>query len=473
MSGRDRTLDLARHLCGWSDADLSEADWTQLSRLLFDHAAVALRGAEEAWSQALAEHARPTAGSGAAQVLGTGFACPPALASMANATSAHALELDDTHDVSVSHPGAPVIASALAVASEAASEAETPPTGREIARAIAAGYETTARLGAAVGAGEMLERGFHPTAVFTTFGAAATAALLYRLPPEALAAAWGLALSMTGGSMQFSEDAQAPEVKRLHAGIAAQRGITAADLVRKSLWGPSRAFDGRYGVLALYGSAPDPERLTAGLGAPQAIHDISFKPYPCCRLFHAGLDALATVTDDFTLPLESIASLSFGGPGLVVEQHMQRRPASKMAAQYSLPFTVAAALLDGPESLEGFAVDALVSPARHRLCDLVEARTDESLEAAFPRHFGMSVELDLTNGERREARVLDSLGTPRRQMSRAHFARKFERLNPGVDWLDPEGLEAAVARLWRDGDAAAFVTCLIGPERRAAEKPAA
>ena len=40
--------------------------------------------------------------------------------------------------------------------------------------------------------------------------------------------AFGLALSMAGGSMQFAEDSVATSVKRLHGGYSAQHGVLAA-----------------------------------------------------------------------------------------------------------------------------------------------------------------------------------------------------------------------------------------------------
>ena len=376
--------------------------------------------------------------------------------------SAHGLELDDTHDVSVSHPGAVVIATALAVAADS----DAPVTGQTLCAAIAAGYETMARVGAAVGAGDMIEHGFHPTAVFGSFGATTAAALVAGLDARGVTAAWGLALSMTGGSMQFSEDADAPEVKRLHGGIAAQRGCTAADLSRLGLQGPSRAFDGRYGALRLFGGpGSSADRLTDGLDEPQAIDEISYKPYPCCRLFHAGLDALSEVTDGFSLPRERIEKLVFGGPQLVIEQHMQRRPGSKMAAQYSLPFTVAAALIDGPESVDGFAVEALASSERHALCDIVEAEPDAEFQSAFPAHFGMSVRLHLSDGQTRSARVLDSLGTARRPMDTESLKRKFERLNGGQTSLDADALLAAVRTLLDSGDARGFLQRIVDSRR--------
>ena len=418
----DLTAALAGDVLDLTYDGLSDADLLQLKRLVFDHLAVCRRGAEAAWSRAVQDYARALQTGGGAAVFGAGFTASPVVAALANATAAHGLELDDTHDESITHPGAPVIAASLAVAQTLGLG------GRDVLPAIAAGYEVVGRIGAATGAAEVLERGNHPTALFCGFGVVAAVAKLFGLERDSLIAAWGLQLSAAGGSMQFSIDAAGTAVKRLHGGYAAHGGILAAELARRGLAGPGRAFDGEYGLCRLYGSAPQFDRLTKGGGDALEIHAISFKPYPCCRLFHSTLDALATVTDGFALPADAIRRVAVGGPAVLATQHMLRRPESEMAAQYSLPFTLGAAMVFGPEAIEGFAEPALSDSRVLEFADRVEALPDDDLDAAFPRHFGSWVEIERKDGEKRRADVLDSLGTPSRPMTEAALIGKYTTL---------------------------------------------
>ncbi len=418
----DLTTALARDVLELTYDRLSEADLAQLKRLVFDHLAVCRRGAEAAWTRAVRDYVRTLGTVGAAQVFGAGFTASPAVAALVNATAAHGLELDDTHDESITHPGAPVIAASLAVAQALGLG------GRAVLPAIAAGYEVVGRVGAATGAAHVLERGNHPTALFCGFGVVAAVVKLMAPDRDSLTSAWGLQLSAAGGSMQFSTDAAGTAVKRLHGGYAAHGGVLATELARRGLAGPSQAFDGQYGLCRLYGVAPDLARLSKDGDAALEIHAISFKPYPCCRLFHSTLDALATVTNGFALPPDSIRRAVVGGPAIVATQHMLRRPESEMAAQYSLPFTLGAAMVFGPEAIEGFAEAALSDSRILDFADRVEALPDDDLEAAFPSHFGSWVEIELTNSEKRRADVLDSLGTPARPMTEAALIRKYTRL---------------------------------------------
>ncbi len=418
----DRTLDLARETLAFTHAALSETDRAQLGRLILDHLACVYRGSSLTWSRALADWAAPYDGSGRAAIIGGGRHVAPPIAALVNATAAHGLELDDTHDESVSHPGAVVIGAALAVAQQRGLG------GAALLPAIAAGYEVIGRVGAATGAATIIEDGFHPTALFGSFGAAAATAHLMGLSAETLSRAFGLALSMAGGSMQFAEDALATSVKRLHGGYSAHHGVLAAELASAGLAGPSRAFDGRYGLCQLYGAAPDLDRLVRRSGAPLEIHRISFKPYPCCRLFHSTIDALEQATDGFTLDPARIRRINVGGPSIMATQHMQRRPRSVMAAQYSLPHTLAAALLHGPRAVEGFSESAMADVKLHALADLVEAEADSEMEAAFPAHFGSTLMLEVEGAPIRRVKVLDSLGTPARPMTRDALIAKFDQL---------------------------------------------
>jgi len=405
-----------------------------------DHVGVALRGATLPWGQALQEMAARYAGTGKAAIYGCALKTMPSFAAMTNATAAHGMELDDTHDASVSHPGAPVIATALAVGTESGA------SGAEVLAAICAGYEVMARVGMATGAGGMIERGFHPTALFGGFGAATAAAKLRGLDADTLVRAWGLMLSMAGGSMQFSQDPSGTTVKRLHGGFGAHNGTMAAELAGLGIAGPAQAFDGLYGLCNLFGAPADLSRLVKDADAPLEIHRISLKPYPCCRLFHSTIDALRDATDDFSQADEDIRSIKVGGPAIMVTQHMLRRPTSVMAAQYSLPYTLGAAIAHGPTEYDAFAESRLEDPRILKLGDKVEAVEDAAMEAAFPEHFGSWVEVTSAGGEVRRVDVLDSHGTPAKPMAWSAVREKADGLLAGLDW-DVGAIDAQIGNL--------------------------
>ena len=417
-----RSAELAAEIIAMRTRPLDDRDVTQLRRLLLDHLGCCYRGACVPWGMKMRQWARQQHTAGDAPLFADSITAAPAIAAFVNATAAHGLELDDTHDESITHPGAPVIAAALALA------ATRDCTIEEFLAAIVAGYEVIGRVGAATNAAHVVEHGFHPTSLFAGFGVVAVTAAMLQLDAAQLQRAWGLLLSMAGGSMQFSQETVGTTVKRLHGGLAALHGVMAAELAVLGIDGPEQALDGRYGLLNIFGGNQDAGRLNLRHTDAPEIHRVSFKAYPCCRFFHSTLDALREVTREFTTDASYIAKYRVGGPEVLSTQHVVRRPESEMAAQYSLPFALGAASVYGPRSVDGYAESSLQDEQVLAIADRVDVEIDDSLQQQFPDHFGSWLEIKLKDGTVRRAEVLDSIGTPANPMNTAELVAKFDSL---------------------------------------------
>jgi len=436
----NKTLAFAKQILQIGEGGLTSADREQLRRLILDLLGVSRIGATLPWTQEMIAWAESFRGSGQAPVVGTNLSVAPSIAALVNGTAAHGYELDDTHDASMSHPGAVVIPAALAVAAQRGSSAD------DTLAAIACGYEAMARVGMAADASRVIHDGHHPTALFGPFGAAAATARLMGLDAHDLARAWGHALSLAGGSMQFSDEPEGTTVKRLHAGYGAHNGVIAAEFAARKISAPARALDGKYGFMALYSKSPKMAELAVPSDAPLQIHVISFKPYSCCRLFHSLIDGLREVSDDFKLKPESIKRIAVRGPGVIANQHMMRRPTSVMAAQYSLPFVVGATLVYGPHRYDSYREDKLADADILSLADRVECEADAGIETHYPAQMGTAVELTRTDGTRRSATVMNSRGTAANPLSTEALYAKAEGL---VREIEPRvDLDGARGKLW-------------------------
>jgi len=439
-AAENKTLAFAKQVMQIRPGTLTAADREQLRRLILDLLGVSRIGATLSWTREMIAWAESFRGSGQAPVVGSDLLVAPSIAALVNGTAAHGYELDDTHDASMSHPGAVVIPAALAVAAQRGSSAD------ETFAAIACGYEAMARVGMAADAGRVIHDGHHPTALFGPFGAAAAAAQLMGLDEHGLTRAWGHALSLSGGSMQFSDEPEGTTVKRVHAGYGAHNGVLAAELAARGISAPARALDGKYGFLALYSKSPKMGELAVSRGAPLQIHVVSFKPYSCCRLFHSLIDGLREVSDDFVLKPEQIKRIAVRGPGVIADQHMMRRPTSVMAAQYSLPFVVGATLVYGPHRYDSYREDKLSDAGILSLADLVECTADADIEAHYPAQMGTAVEITRADGTRRSATVMNSRGTAANPLSTDALYAKAEGL---VREIEPRiDLGAARGRVW-------------------------
>lgn len=451
----DLSGEFAARLLDIAPPTLDPSDHAQVARLLYDISACSYAGTRQATVAALVRWARPYAGAGKAGVVASRMRIPAPIAALVNGTAAHSYELDDTHDPSMSHPGSVVFPAALAVA------AERNTTGAELVAAIVAGYEAMTRIGMAANASHVIEFGFHPTALFGGFGAAAAVAKLRGLDSEGLRCAWGHALSMASGSMQFSDETTGTAVKRTHAGYAAQQGVLSVELAAAGIEAPQRALDGKYGFFKLYGREARPELLRE-MPARHAIHDISFKPYACCRQFHSMIDGLRAATENFAR-VWTVRTITVRGPKVLADQHMLRRPASPMAAQYSLPFVVGATLEMGPARYDAFATENLANTAILRWADMVQVGYDGELQTQYPAHFGTEVEVGFADGSRRIERVLDSRSTPAHPFTLDQLREKAEALTAQCrPALDLDLLRELIEGLPEARDASALERLLTG-----------
>ena len=437
-SSEPSSLALAQEVLGYSMKTLSQEDVDQLKRLVLDWCGVVAKGTSTPWGQKLNAWAEANAGGGKATIAGSGLKRAAAATALVNGTIAHGYELDDTHDASMSHPGAVVITAAMAVAGQIGAK------GEDVLPAIAAGYEVMARVGMAANALETLTFGYHPTATFGVFGAAAAAAHLKKLSAEQLAMAWGHALSMTSGSLQFSQEPLGTMVKRMHAGLPAHNGVLAAELAELGVTAPMKAIEGQYGFLALYGKNARPERLTKAKGEKLEIHGVSIKPYSCCRKFHSLIDALGEATGG-KVDADAIESITVLSPIVSIEQHQQRRPDSVMAAQYSMPYIVGATLAYGSTRYDAYDTAHHKDPKILSIIDKVQPKREASFEPHYPEHMGNAVEIKMKDGSVKTASVLDSRGTPYRPIDVNGIREKAAGLMATVDAsLDVAAVEKAV-----------------------------
>jgi len=248
-----------------------------------------IQGAGQPWSQAAIDHALATGGDGAATVIGAanglGSGTTPAMAAFANGCSAHGFELDDVHEEAISHPGAVVVPAALALAEDRGA------TNLDLLEAILIGYESMGRAGIAVGPAAHMLAGFHPTSMSGVFGSAAAAGRLLGFDGRAMNHAFGIAVSLASGTMEFASSGGM--AKRIHAGRAAEAGLLAAFLAERGVEGADDGLAGRYGFCRVFGVEPELDRLTDGLGSRWMIDEITVKPYAACSDIHPLIQATA------------------------------------------------------------------------------------------------------------------------------------------------------------------------------------
>jgi 2-methylcitrate dehydratase PrpD len=375
--------------------------------------------------------ARELGGPAEASVIGGGERLGAGPAALANGALIHALDFDDTHEVTLVHSSAVVAPSALAVGE--ANEAR----GAELLAAVIAGYEISARVGLAA-PGRLHVRGFHPTSVCGVFAAAAVAGKLRGLGSDGIANALGIAGSQASGLMEYLADGS--QTKPLHAGWAAFSGIVAATLAANGGSGPASVLEGRFGLLASHAGEFDPDALTAELGSRWETTLIAIKPYPVCHAAHTALDAVAELAPE-PGSIEAITALAAGevAVGLVLEPAAAKaRPRTIYDAKFSLPYCIGALLTRGELGLDAFTPEAIADPRSLEIAAMVDYEV-AGFEGGNDLSGGVRVR---AAGEEREATVLRPRGGPGAPLSVAEVEAKF-RAN-AVPALGEAGTERVI-----------------------------
>jgi len=391
--------------------------------LLLDHLGVTLAGAVEESSVVLRRGLASLGATGQATVVGTSERLAPAHAALANGAAAHAIEMDDTHLGGSVHLAASVFPAALAAAEL------SPTSGRTLLHAAVAGYEVAARLAVALDPAAHYRRGFHPTGTCGTFGATAAAGVVLGLDADAITAAFGIAGSQAAGSMEFLEDGA--WTKRLHPGWAASAALHAVALARAGFHAPASILDGRFGFLHAYSDAADPAAL-AGDGNYELMRT-GVKPHACCRYSQGPIDAVLALRATHAIDPLRVARVDVGivqaGFAIVCEPlDAKRRPRSVVDAQFSLPFSVATALVHGSAWPEDFQPERFDDRAMRHVMDRVHPVRDAALDAWFPRTWPSWVRITLDDGVHYECRVDHPLGDPEHFPAPSVLDAKFARL---------------------------------------------
>lgn len=378
---------------------------------------------------------------------GTAHRTTPETAALLAATAACSQELDEGNKHAAGHPAAHVVFAAVAAAQQASQRSGRPVDGRRFLAAVAGGYEIAARFGHAVRRGPA----WHPHGHWGATGAAYAAATLLGATREqtgaAVDAATGL-MTVTPWDTVLAGD----PTRNLWMGQANLAGLSAAHLARADLV-TNRG--GAAAALALVGEL-DPDLLVAGLGERWLAAEGYLKQHAACSFTHAAVDLVLSLRRAGGWTADDVAAIRVGIHSLAAPL-LARSPRNRLAAMFSLPFTVATAAVSGavtPATMEpgtpGFAAADAFS--QRVTVDLLA-----DLGAHLPARRVCEVAVTLTDGTTVSLAQPDPIGdTAHFPLDDAALVAKLDGLlgSRGADLLD------AVRRLPESPDAVAAVAAL-------------
>ncbi len=357
---------------------------------------------------------------------------PAQEAALINGTAAHALDYDDV--ALAGHPSA-VLVPALLAEGEAIGA-----SGAELMRAYLVGYEVWAEL-VSRDADPYHLKGWHPTAVFGTVGAAAALACLRGLSVDMCRNAIALSASMAAGLVANFGTMTKP----FHAGRAAGAAVDAVRLALRGMTASSDAIEHHAGFLQAISPKGnvDLERSTDGLGRSLRLLDsgLSVKKYPICYATHRVIDAVIDLALTGNLHPEEVSSVhaTIGlGQASMLRNHA---PETALEAKFSLEFAVASALVARAVGRAQLTEEFVNSQAVREAMKRVEISPVDSscpIEPAFAYSDRVRIRL-------RDGRTLDS--------GEVRFARGNAKLPLGEDELKAKFFDCVAGAEHIDADA--------------------
>ncbi|MGE0877157.1 MAG: MmgE/PrpD family protein [Acidimicrobiia bacterium] len=429
----------AEHTHRLTIADLPEQTRRKTKLLVLDTlgAILAANGADGC--DELMSVVRSWGSSGKATALGYGDKLPAHAAALMNATLGRALELDDVHEVALIHATVSMVPIALAVAEQHA-DAGADVTGATFLTAVAAGFDIAARIAIApelhLGGDQYKPRSLSRTYMTSTLAGALVAAKVARLDVEQTKDAFGNAYSNCAGNLQGL--AEGTLTVRTQQGVSAMAAVMAMDFARAGISGTRQSLEGKYGYFQTYFDLRyDRNVLLDDLGVRYEGDSSSIKPYACCKYAHTGIAAAleirgregfdARAIDRVAVHVQSrdCWDLLCEPPATKTSADLLAAPSGWALAQFSYPYTVAAALLRGSFTTDDLTLAVRTDPELLELIDKVDLVLDDNtrgnVELPEPGH----VEVTMRDGTHHEAIVKRAIGHPDRPMSEAEMRDKF------------------------------------------------
>jgi 2-methylcitrate dehydratase PrpD len=411
---------VAAHVARTRFVDLPEEAVASARGATLDTLAAMVAGSRAPGLETMVELARGWGGRAEATVIARNLSLPAPVAAWLNGTMARALEIDDCVDFLPVHPSASAVPALLALA-----QAKGGLSGRDFITALAVGQDLIIRVGLALKHNAM-ETGRNN--LFKIFGPTAAVARGLGLSSEKTLQALGISFAHAVGDGQGALDGALS--LRLQQGLVAQGALLSGLLAEKGFTGAREFLMGRWGYLRVWEPEPRLEYLDS-LGDEFMGARVSVKPFSSCRATHPALDLTLSLIKEHDLNPKDIKAVrvrvSPEMHNLVGSPHEAKiKPDSVPAAQFSLQYTVAAAIQRGDVFLAELEPEVYADPEILGLAGQVEVIPDQTLRtgAVLGR---TRVALSLAGSGVLEAETEHPLGSPAKPLGDEARVDKFRK----------------------------------------------
>jgi 2-methylcitrate dehydratase PrpD len=322
----------------------------------------------------------------------------------AMSVAAHCGEMDDIHSGAGTCIGGMIVPALVAMAEKYGGN------GRDFLEGAIVGYETTARVGLAINAPSLFTRGWWPSTLCGVFGVAAAGAKFLRWSLDGTVNALGIASLNAGGMITGGHEGAT--ARHLIFGRAAQSGVLSLLAAEQGFTGPKRALEDPRGFCLTLCAEPKWEYLCAS--EPYCLPAVAFKPYPCARQLHAGVEALLRLLQDYSIT-----------PTVIEEIELSVPTTNRAATLGSGQYVMSATAIRGKMDLTSFDERFLQGKEVQSLMGKVKVKGEIELDRYFPQSWPGRVTIRLRDGSSHTSEIIIPRGEKENPMSVQEVEEKF------------------------------------------------
>lgn len=417
---------LSRTLAEWAAAvsyeDLTDDAVEAAKRFLYDSLGCAFGGALTHDCRIVAEHYAEKGAKGNCTVLLTGMKTHAEEASFLNALMIRAMDYNDIYwKQDPSHPS-DILPAAIAIGEREGL------AGRDLILGIVLGHEIEMRLCEFAIPG-IRERGWHH-ATLTAYASPLVAGRLLGLDAERMQHALGISAcrhftlgAAVAGKLTMMKNTVDP--------MATRAGVEGALLAKRGYTGPENVLDGKEGMFHCLGPEWDADKLVQGLGETWKIAECGMKAFPTEALTHAPITATLFLIRKHDLAPEAVKEVrirTLARAADILSDSSKYDPRSKETADHSLPYCIAAAIVDRKVTPEQFREEKIFDETIRAQLPKIKVKAEPEFEKLFPKIQPCHVEVETTDGKVYDHRIDIPKGDPRDPMTIGELTDKFEAL---------------------------------------------
>lgn len=239
--------------------------------------------------------------------------------------------------------------------------------------------------------------------------------------------------------------------------MAVQSGVLAALMAQKGYTGTEAVFEGKEGIMDCFGGWDvknqkvkpvmmrgretteewkwDINKLTGNLGNGFKIMECSMKAFPTEALTHTHITCAIKVVTENNISYDQIDSVTVTtiarACDILFDPH-KYRPETRETADHSLPYCIAAALVDHKVTTQSFSEDKINDRRIMEVIDKIKGEASIEFERMFPEKQPSKVVVKTKDGREFSEYLEYPKGDPREPMTLEDLENKFNALSSGL-----------------------------------------